>query len=319
MTDGVARVEQRGLWRRLELPTWALAFVIYAAWFALTWFHAALPGWLLFLAGGWIMAWHMSLQHEIVHGHPTRSRAINSALAFPPLGLWLPFERYRQCHVAHHRNAILTDPIEDPESGYVSRAAWDRLPAPCRLFLRVHNTLAGRVVLGPVFLVARFLWLETASAWRAPAAALGIWAGHTAGAVTVLWWTSVVCGMPLATYIGFFVYPGLALTLVRSFAEHRAAADPAHRTAIVERAPLLGLLFLHNNLHVAHHAAPSVPWFDLPAHYRAHRADFVQRNNGLVYRGYLDVARRYLLAQHDTVAHPQHSSGLVPVQTGQKN
>jgi fatty acid desaturase len=187
------------------------------------------------------------------------------------------------------------------------------------LFLRAHNTLAGRVILGPVFLVVRFLWLEAASVRRTPTAALRIWVGHAVGVAAVLWWTSVICGMPFATYIGFFVYPGLALTLIRSFAEHRAAADPLHRTAIVEGAPLLGLLFLHNNLHVAHHAAPSLPWFDLPRYYRANRADFVQRNNGLVYRGYLDVARRYLLAQHDSVAHPQQSSRLVPAATGQKN
>ena len=313
------RTRAETAWRRMELPTWSLAFVIYAAWFALTWFNAALPGWLLFLAGGWIIAWHMSLQHEIVHGHPTRSRAVNTALGFPPLSLWLPFERYRQDHLAHHRNAILTDPIEDPESGYVSRAVWDRLPAPGRWFLRAHNTLAGRVVLGPLFLVVRFLWLEATSARCAPEATLRIWAGHILGVAAVLCWTSVVCDVPVLTYLAFFVYPGLALTLIRSFAEHRAAADPAHRTAIVERAPLLGLLFLHNNLHVAHHAAPSLPWFDLPGYYRANRDDFVQRNKGLVYRGYLDVARRYLLVQHDTVAHPLQSLRLVPGQTGQKN
>jgi len=31
------------LWRRLELPTWAVAVAIYASWFALTWWHASLP------------------------------------------------------------------------------------------------------------------------------------------------------------------------------------------------------------------------------------------------------------------------------------
>src|SRR3954466_14273083 len=76
---------------RHEMPTWLLLVAIYGGWLMLTAFHAALPWWVLLPAGGWITAWHLSLQHEIVHGHPTRSRAINTMLGFPPLSLWLPF------------------------------------------------------------------------------------------------------------------------------------------------------------------------------------------------------------------------------------
>ncbi len=68
---------------------------------------------------------------------------------------------------------------------------------------------------------------------------------------------------------------------------------------------MFGLLFLHNNLHAAHHADPTVPWYRLPAWYRRNRAALVAANGGLVYDGYLDVARRFLLATHDTPAHPQ--------------
>jgi fatty acid desaturase len=74
----------------VELPTLLLAAAIYGGWLALTWWHAALPVAVLFVAGGWISAWHNSLQHETIHGHPTRSALINTAIGWPPINLWLP-------------------------------------------------------------------------------------------------------------------------------------------------------------------------------------------------------------------------------------
>jgi fatty acid desaturase len=56
----------------IEWPTLALATFIYTAWFLLTYFWASIPYVLLFIAGGWLLAWHGSLQHEVLHGHPTR-------------------------------------------------------------------------------------------------------------------------------------------------------------------------------------------------------------------------------------------------------
>jgi fatty acid desaturase len=295
---------QQAAWRRLELPTWGLAAFIYAGWLALTWYHAALPWWMLPAMGGWIVTWHMSLQHEVVHGHPTRDRRVNAVIGFTPLSLWLPFARYRESHLAHHRNATLTHPLEDPESFYLTRMRWDGLPAARRLLLSFHNTLAGRILIGPFLAVAWFLWEETNSFRRGPVSSLRVWVPHVAGAACVLCWTVIVCGMPVSTYLACFVYPGLGLTLIRSFAEHRAARESAHRTAIVEKAPVLGLLYLYNNLHVAHHVAPGLPWFDLPAFYRANREALLRANGGLVYRGYGDVARRYFFTRHDSIAHP---------------
>ena len=46
--------------------------------------------------GGVLITLHSSLQHEIVHGHPTRWLGVNRLLAMLPLSLWLPFERYRR-------------------------------------------------------------------------------------------------------------------------------------------------------------------------------------------------------------------------------
>ena len=93
----------------------------------------------------------------------------------------------------------------------------------------------------------------------------------------MLWWVVGVCAIPLRAYLALFVLPGVSLTLVRSFAEHKAAHTPLERTAIVEAAPPLALLFLNNNLHYAHHERPDLPWHALPAYYRAHRVGCSRR------------------------------------------
>ncbi len=87
---------------RWEWPTLAVAAAIYATFTALTLGHAALPWWLLLVAGGYVTAWHGSLQHEVVHGHPTPSAAFNELLVLPSLWLWLPFRIYRESHRRHH-------------------------------------------------------------------------------------------------------------------------------------------------------------------------------------------------------------------------
>ena len=57
---------------------------------------------------------------------------------------------------------------------------------------------------------------------------------------------------------------GGALTMLRSFAEHRYARG-ATRTAVVRAGWFFSLLYLNNNLHHTHHERPAVAWFKLPA------------------------------------------------------
>ena len=92
--------------------------------------------------------------------------------------------------------------------------------------------------------------------------------------------------------------------MVRSFAEHRAMPEAERRTAIVENALILGPLFLFNNLHSVHHLRHRLPWYQIPKFYRLNRAALIERNGGLVYHGYFDVARRYLWRPHDSPIHP---------------
>lgn len=295
------RAEQR---EAVEWPTMTLAAAIHGLFLALTWFHAAIPLWLWLPLAAWSGAWWGSFQHEALHGHPTRIRALNTALATPPFWLWLPFERYRMSHLTHHRDERLTDPIDDPESRYFTPEGWAALSPWARALVRLQGALLGRMLVGPFWSVGRFLAHEARQLAAGNRVARRIWAWHVLWVALWLGWVLGVCGVPAWQYLLGVVYGGLSLTLVRSFAEHRAHDRVENRTAIVEGAWLFGPLFLFNNLHVAHHRWPSVPWYRLPGLYRARRAELVALNGGLVYRGYADIARRFLLRPHDAPVHP---------------
>ncbi len=292
-------------WVRRAGPTWLIAAIIYSGWFLLTWHYHALPWWLVLPAGAGLLAWHGSLQHEAVHGQLAPGRAWNDLMAWPPLGLWLPFPIYRHTHRAHHDFEILTEPWRDPESFYLDRATWSRLPRPVQMALLVHNTLVGRLLLGPFLVIGQFLWAEARALASGDRAHLPIWLAHSLAVALLLAWVIGLCGIPLWAYLVLFVLPGTSLTLVRSFAEHKAAYTPYERTAVVEAGPVLSLLYLNNNLHFAHHKRPDLPWHALPGYYRAHRRELLEENGGLLYRGgYREVFRRFFLRPVDSPAHP---------------
>ena len=289
---------------RIEVPTLLVAAVLYGAFGALTWFHEVLPWWVLLPLGGYLVAWHGSLQHEVVHGHPTPWARVNEALVLPSLWLWIPFRLYRDSHLAHHNDAILTDPLEDPESFYLTPRAWNAAGPLTRAFLWAHNSLAGRLLLGPPHCLWQLCAAEGRRLLRGDLSHTKAWLLHFAGVALVLGWVLAVCGLPLWQYLLFFVYPGIALTLLRSFLEHRAVPDPAERSAIVEAGPLLALMFLNNNLHVVHHAKPGLAWYRIPALYRRERARFLAANGGYLYRGYGEVFRRYCFRAKEHPLHP---------------
>lgn len=285
----------------VEWPTLLLAVVIHGGWLALTWWHAALPWPVVLGVGGWLLAWHGSLQHETIHGHPTGRARIDGLIGGVPLSLWLPYAVYRRTHLAHHRTGRITDPFDDPESRYLPA----RSGRAARALGRVEASLLGRLVAGPAITVARFAGEQARRAVTHPAAVARDWAPHLIGVAAVIGWLRF-CGVPIGHYILLCVYPGLSLSLLRSFAEHRADPVAGRRVAIVEGRGPLALLFLNNNLHATHHRAPGVAWYRLPGHHARHRAAVLRDNGGLVYRGYGDVARRFLLRPHDRLVHPDH-------------
>jgi len=290
----------------VEWPTLAVTAAVYGGFGALTWFYHTLPLWLVIPAAAYVVAWHGSLQHEAIHHHPTRRRWLNEALVLPNLWLWMPYRVYRDTHLEHHRDERLTDPLDDPESYYMTPEQWQRCGPVGRGLMRLRNTITGRLLAGPAIAVWSLWRDQLPRLLRGEQRALRAWGLNVAGSALVLAWTTAVCDIPVLEYVAFFAYPGIALTLLRSFAEHRAEEDPENRSVIVDAAWPFALLFLNNNLHALHHREPAIAWYDLPARYRAERARILAANGNYRFRGYGEIIARYLLWPKEAVVHPAY-------------
>ncbi|HYM27109.1 MAG TPA: fatty acid desaturase [Steroidobacteraceae bacterium] len=296
----------------VEIPTLLLILATYAAWGALTLAYGRWPLYVLAPLIALVLTLHSSIQHEIVHGHPTRWRALNRLFAVVPLTLWLPYERYRHTHHVHHIDARLTDPLDDPESFYWRAEDWARLGPVARRAHQLQQTLAGRILLGSFWRIGMFLRDELLALRHSEQRPLirnkqnvrRVWLEHLAWCVPVVLWLHYVCAMPLWIYFVATVVPANGILLIRSFAEHRARQGVRERVAVVEDSWLLGPLFLFNNLHSLHHESPAIPWYSLPRRYRLERERLLADNGGLVYRTYFEVAWRYLFRAHDVTTHP---------------
>lgn len=293
--------------RGVEWPTLGLLVLCYGAWALGTTWAAA---WFLPLGMALVTlsaALHSSLCHEALHGHPFRNRLANEALVFPALTLVIPYLRFRDTHLAHHQDAILTDPYDDPESNYLDPAVWDRLPRVTQAVLNLNNRLAGRLLIGPLVGQVAFM----AGDWRAiraggrtgDRAVLAGWLWHIPALALVVLWMAWAGQMPLWAFL-LSTYAALSILKIRTFLEHQAHLRARGRTVIIEDRGLLAFLFLNNNLHVVHHMHPKVPWYRLPALYFANRERYLSRNDGYMFRSYAEVFRRYFWRAKDPVPHP---------------
>lgn len=285
-----------------EWPTLSLLGATYLLWVLGTTYLAALSPPLGILATGLAIAQFSSLQHEALHGHPFRSERFNEALVFPALALTIPYRRFRDSHLQHHHDPILTDPYDDPESNYFDPAVWARLPAIARLVLRANNTLLGRIVLGPI--LGNLLWVrgDLRLMRQGESAVRQAWLLHLAGLLPVILWLWQA-PMGWAGYLAA-AWLGHGLLKIRTFLEHRAHEAARARTVVIEDRGPLALLFLNNNLHVVHHMHPKVPWYRLPALYAANRDHYLRRNDGYVYRSYAEIFRQHFFRAKDPVPHP---------------
>ena len=286
----------------MEWPTLAILALCYAAWLGATAAYPVLGPFLVLIAAPFVTL-HSSLQHEALHGHPTRSPRLNEALVFLPLGLLFPYRRFKTLHLRHHNDQTLTDPYDDPESFYLAAADWGKLPGFIQRVLDFNNTFLGRFTVGPLVMLVGFLASEVRLIRRGEPGVLGAWAYHALGVAAVLLWTAGVCGIPIWLYAAI-AYLGLSILTVRTFAEHQAHERAGARSVIVEAAPVFGLLFLNNNLHYVHHAHPRVAWYKLPALYRSRREEFLAANDSYAFSGYGEMLRRYLLRAKTPVPHP---------------
>lgn len=198
-----------------------------------------------------------SLQHELLHDHPFRRRIFNDMLGSVPLGVIMPYLRFRDTHLEHHRDTHLCDPYDDPESWCQMRSDWEKRGRFSKRLFNFNNTLAGRMLIGPVIGMTGFVLWDLKR--------IGAGQQHIAWKWLVHFATLVL----LVTLLGFFVtisvwmylvtaYLGMSLLMVRTFLEHQADEKARGRSVIIEARGLFSFLFLNNSLHAVHHAHPKV-------------------------------------------------------------
>lgn len=288
--------------RSIEWPTFAMLGVCYIGWGIGVFWVADWSVPLAVLFVGWMSAQHSSLSHEALHGHPTRVAWLNAALVFPALSLFVPYLRFRDTHLAHHRDSLLTDPYDDPESNYFDPVVWEQFGKFTQALLRFNNTLLGRISIGP--LIGQILWM--ASEWRLiregdMRVRLG-WMLHIPAVGIVI---SAVWASPMS--VGAYLvaaYLSLALIRIRTFLEHRSHEKMRARTVVIEDRGPLSLLFLNNNFHAVHHMHPQVAWYKLPWIYAQNKDRYLALNDGYRYRNYREIFRAYFLRSKDPVPHP---------------
>lgn len=288
--------------RGVEWPTFLVLAGCYGLWalavFGLSQMSLPLAIVLVILCA----AQHSSLTHEVIHGHPTPWRGLNAALVFAPLTLAIPYLRFRDMHLAHHHDEVITDPYDDPESNYLDPAIWARTPSWQRRMLAFNNTLAGRMLIGPALGLWGFWTGDIRAIRRGDRAALWGWLLHLPPLALVIWVISQ-SPMPVWAY-GFATYFSISLLKLRTFLEHRAHDKARGRSVVIEDRGLLALLFLNNNFHAVHHMHPRTAWYRLPGIYAAKRDHYLARNDGYRFASYAEVFGRYFLRAKDPVPHP---------------
>lgn len=293
--------------REIEWPTWAMLFANYAGFGAVIWFWHALTPWLAIPMAAYLICLNTHVMHEVLHGHPTRDRLINRLLVLPNFNFYIPYEIYRDIHIAHHKAETLTDPVQDPESFYIAGARWDRFAGIHRMLLGANNSMIGRMVIGPPMLVATFLFAEARRLISGDLRYLGAWSILAINNVILLTAIFAVVGVPVWQAIVAW-YAGLALMTVRSYIEHRPApdldGDQEASCAIVEGGPIMGTLFLNNCFHLVHHDRPDLPWYEIPAVYKADKEGWRARTKGHWFTGYWQVLKQFGLKPKDSPRHP---------------
>ena len=285
-----------------EWPTLAALLGCYGAWMALLF----LPLWIAVPGLALAIALQSSLQHEVIHGHPTKWPWVNAALVLASLNLLIPFGRFRDMHLAHHQDACLTDPYDDPETNYLDPARWKKMPRLGRWIFLANGTLAGRLLLGALISQVYFMLGDWHEARAGDRRVLWAWVIHVPACALVVV-VLIQAEFPIWAYL-IAAYGGLSLLKIRTYAEHRAHEDVGARTAVVEDRGLLAFLFLNNNFHAVHHLNPQIAWYALPAFYRAQKDKFLQLNHGYIYQNYGQLFRHYLFRRKDPVPHPLWST-----------
>ena len=170
--------------------------------------------------------------------------------------------------------------------------------------LDFNNTFLGRFMIGPLVMFVGFVGRDMQLIGAGDRDILRAWLHHLAGSrggvrsgrsASAEFRSGSTCSAPISACRSSTC--GLSPSI-------RRTRSPGGRTVIVEASPVFGLLFLNNNLHYVHHENPRVPWYNLPALYRANRAAFLAANGSYSFQGYSEMLRRYLFRAKTPVPHP---------------
>ena len=293
------------------IPTTLLTGVVtcatYASWVLLILYGNSWPLLLLFAAGGYIVCLHGSLQHLAVHGQLSDRKWLNTVLAYPPLAIYFPYPIYLEEHTNHHNCDVLTDADTDPESLYVDPEHWSNLGSISKWIYRINFTVGGRMLIGPAVSLYLLCKNEIHKFIEKDYRRAGTWSLHFALSATILAFAYQVGGIPPWKYLLCFAFPGVSLTLLRSYTEHRWSDTETERSIVVEGSPVSQLLYLNNNFHWVHHENPGLPWYQLPAVFEERKESILQSNGNFYYSGYFDILRRIW---KDKLINPIHPNSV---------
>jgi len=288
-----------------DILTLALIILCYCAWGVLTFGSFGVPGWVAAVLLVPVVTFHSSLQHEVIHGHPFEASKLNDLIAYAPIGIFLPYTRYKSLHLAHHQNASISDPLDDPESWYLPAQKWQQMPKWQKTIFTANNTLVGRMLLGPLLGVSTLFVRDMVSVSKGQVSLLAIWGLHLMAVSLLLAIIGQWSVISIGTYL-LCAYLGMSILMIRTYLEHQAHETIRARSVIIEDKGILSLLFLNNNLHAVHHAYPMLAWYRLPGIFKRNRDRFMKMNTGYHFNNYWEIFRKYTFSAKEPVAFPFH-------------
>ena len=244
-------------------------------------------------------AWHLSMQHEVLHGHPFKNQFLNDALGGIPVTLWIPYLAFKKDHHEHHLSD-LTNPALDNESYYVSQEQWDNAGPIRRAAWTANRTILFRMFVWTIVSTITYVLSVLKRAVRNEKSDRLAVTLHIIGVAFVVYLVSL-SSMPLWQFALGTVYGGRILNAIRPFPEHKYQSGVETRTAMIMAGRFMSLLMLNNNLHVAHHEEPGVPWYRYDNLMQRVNAVERARDAGVLYEGgYAEIFRRFSFTPVDS-------------------
>jgi fatty acid desaturase len=287
-------LKEAGEWRTL-----AVVIAVYGLTVLTVLRYDVLTPWLAVPMLAVLGAWHLSMQHEVLHGHPFKNQFINDAIGGIPVTLWIPYLAFKKDHHEHHLSD-LTNPALDNESYYVSQEQWDKAGRIRRAAWTANRTILFRMFVWTIVSTITYVLSVLKRAVRNEKSDRLAVALHIIGVAFVVYLVSL-SSMPLWQFALGTLYGGRILNAIRPFPEHKYQSGVETRTAMIMAGRFMSLLMLNNNLHVAHHDEPGVPWYRYDKLMQRVNAVERARAAGVLYEGgYAEVFRRFSFTPVDS-------------------